>query len=85
MTVWVNGKKMQLAPNTEGYVQLDRSWSNGDKVEVELTPQVTVEYLKGSDKYAAFLYGPIVLAAKSTIMDWKKPIVSDSRKERLPL
>ena len=64
MTVWVNGKKMQLAPNTEGYVQLDRSWSNGDKVEVELTPQVTVEYLKGSDKYAAFLYGPIVLAAK---------------------
>ena len=34
MTVWVNGKKMQLAPNTEGYVQLDRSWSNGDKVEV---------------------------------------------------
>ena len=64
MTIWVNGKKMQLAPNTEGYVQLDRSWSNGDKVEVELTPQVTVEYLKGSDKYAAFLYGPIVLAAK---------------------
>ena len=64
MTVWVNGKKMQLAPNTEGYVQLDRSWSNGDKVEVELTPQFTVEYLKGSDKYAAFLYGPIVLAAK---------------------
>lgn len=64
MTVWVNGKKMQLAPNTEGYVQLDRSWSNGDKVEVELTPQVTVEYLKGSDKYAAFLYGPVVLAAK---------------------
>ncbi|MCD7941580.1 MAG: glycoside hydrolase family 127 protein [Bacteroides intestinalis] len=64
MTVWVNGKKMQLAPNTEGYVQLDRSWSNGDKVEVGLTPQVTVEYLKGSDKYAAFLYGPVVLAAK---------------------
>lgn len=64
MTVWVNGKKMQLAPNTEGYVQLDRSWSNGDNVEVELTPQVTVEYLKGSDKYAAFLYGPVVLAAK---------------------
>ena len=64
MTVWVNGKKMQLAPNTEGYVQLDRSWSNGDKIEVELTPQVTVEYLKGSDKYAAFLYGPVVLAAK---------------------
>lgn len=64
MTVWVNGKKMQLAPNTEGYVQLDRSWSNGDKVEVELTLQVTVEYLKGSDKYAAFLYGPVVLAAK---------------------
>ena len=64
MTVWVNGKKMQLAPNTEGYVQLDRSWSNGDKVEVKLTPQVTVEYLKGSDKYAAFLYGPVVLAAK---------------------
>lgn len=40
MTVWVNGKKMQLAPNTEGYVQLDRSWSNGDKVEVELTPKL---------------------------------------------
>ena len=65
MTVWVNGKKMQLAPNTEGYVQLDRSWSNGDKVEVELTPQVTVEYLKGSDKYAAFLYGPHSPGSKS--------------------
>lgn len=85
MTVWVNGKKMQLAPDTEGYVQLDRSWGNGDKVEVELTPQVTVEYLKGSDKYAAFLYGPESWQQKSTIMDWKKPIVSDSRKEQLPL
>ena len=64
LTVLVNGKKMQLAANAEGYVQLDRSWKNGDKVEVELTPQVTLEYLKGSDKYAAFLYGPVVLAAK---------------------
>ncbi len=60
----VNGKEMRVLPDERGYVRLERPWNDGDKIEVRFAPKVTAEYLSGSDKYAAFMYGPIVLAAK---------------------
>lgn len=64
MVVTINGKKSILNTDEAGYIRLDRVWKEGDKVSISLTPQITVEPLMGSNKYAAFLYGPIVLAAK---------------------
>ena len=64
MSVTVNGKAMKLSPDRNGYVRLERLWKDGDKLEIELTPRISLEYLNGSNKYAAFMYGPIVLAAK---------------------
>lgn len=72
MTVSINGQKKTITANSKGYIQLNRTWNTGDKVVVTLTPQITVEYLKASDKYAAFLYGPMVLAAKVDNNDLKK-------------
>lgn len=60
----VNGKSMSLPADANGYVELDRVWTDGDKILLELQPRLTVEYLKGSTRYAASMYGPIVLAAR---------------------
>ena len=72
MSVLINDRKVQLMSNKEGYVCLKRKWKDGDKVVVSLTPEITIEYLKGSNKYAAFMYGPIVLAAKIDNNDLKQ-------------
>ncbi len=60
----VNGKKTRVSPDEKGYVRLENLWSDGDRIEVCFAPEVTMEYLNGSNRYAAFKYGPIVLAAK---------------------
>lgn len=60
----VNGKTVDGTPGADGYVRIDRLWTNGDKVEMELQPKVAVEYLTGSTRYASCMYGPIVLAAQ---------------------
>ncbi len=71
MTVWVNGRERRLTADSEGYVKLRRNWKSGDRIKIALTPRITAEYLKGSEKYAAFLYGPIVLGARIDNNDLK--------------
>lgn len=72
MVTIINGKEVRLTPNGEGYVSLERKWKDGDKVVISLAPKITMEYLKGSDKYAAFMYGPVVLAAEVDNNDLKE-------------
>ncbi len=58
----INGK-MQHFSNTPGsYVSIDRTWKNGDVIEIEMTKSLRKELLLGDDHQSAFLNGPIVLA-----------------------
>ena len=43
------------------FIALDRSWKNGDVVEVELPMSLRMEVLPGTTDTAAVVYGPIVL------------------------
>lgn len=60
----INGKRQVMKSNDRGYIQLSRQWNAGDKIILRLEPKLSFEYLKGSEKYVALLYGPIVLAAE---------------------
>lgn len=62
VTVRVNGKVETVSAAAGSYVTLDRTWQNGDSVEVELPMSLRIVPLPGSSDTFAFAYGPIVLA-----------------------
>ena len=71
---WVMDGKFRLAVNGDAlpsqsepgaYVSVERTWQDGDSVEVELPMHTTVETLPHLDEYVALLHGPIVLAART--------------------
>ncbi len=51
-------------PTSNGYVELKRSWNDGDKVEIKLPMRLAIEPLPKSANFVSVLYGPIVLAGK---------------------
>ena len=64
MVVMVNGKKVNAKTGANGYVAIDRMWSNGDVVKVSLPMHNTTEFMPDGSDWVAFLRGPIVLAAE---------------------
>ena len=43
---------------------VNRTWARKNKIILQLPMHVYVESLMGSDRYAALLYGPYVLAGR---------------------
>jgi DUF1680 family protein len=62
----VNGKPFRqnekLTPSS--YAKIDRTWKNGDYVEMKLPMRLDSETIPGDPKLAAILYGPLVLAGE---------------------
>ncbi|PYI38405.1 glycosyl hydrolase [Arthrobacter psychrolactophilus] len=48
-----------------GRLHLNRTWSEGDTVEVRFSMAARLEHLPGRTDWGAILYGPVVLAARS--------------------
>ena len=49
---------------TASYVTVNRTWAEGDKIEVSLPMEIRYEECPNYTDYIAFKYGPILLAAK---------------------
>lgn len=62
-SVSVNGKPLVAFANPGSYVEIRRTWSDGDKVEVKLPMRLRAEPLLGDPTEQAAMYGPLVLAA----------------------
>ncbi len=75
----LNGKAQKIQKNANGYVSLHRSWSKGDRVEVDMPMRIRAEQLPDKSHYYSFLYGPIVLAAKTGSEEMKGLYADDSR------
>jgi DUF1680 family protein len=72
---WASGNRPQLAINGERqdvsatpgtYIELKREWKKGDTVSLQLPMDIHAEQLPDGSDYYAILYGPIVLAAKTS-------------------
>ena len=61
-TVKVNGKALDATASPGSYLTLNRTWKNGDKIEMELPMHLRVESMPDDPQMQAFLYGPLVLA-----------------------
>lgn len=77
MKVRVNGK--EESSEDENYISIKRNWKKGDKVTIEMPMSVHVEQLPDKSNYFSFMYGPIVLAAKTNAEDLKGLFADDSR------
>ncbi len=61
----LNGKKLDdISGRTGQYASINRTWQDGDKLEVKLPMSLHLETLPNDSNYVAFLYGPIVLAGQ---------------------
>jgi len=77
--ILVNGKAETFTANPSHYINLNRNWKNGDKIAVQFTMETKLEYLPDGSNWAAFVRGPIVLAAKTSTTDLTGLFADDSR------
>ncbi len=61
----VNGETVQVKAKPGEYIEVERRWKKGDKVELTLPMHTRLEQMPGGENYYAVLHGPIVLAAKT--------------------
>jgi DUF1680 family protein len=62
--VLVNGAETKAETGSDGYLIINRKWSDKDKVELNLPMSLYTESIPGNKNRIAFLYGPVVLAAQ---------------------
>lgn len=90
-TVKVNGEIVVENPEVSTYVEIDRTWNDGDVVTIDMP--YTLHLDKTPDKVdgdtvASVMYGPIVMVAKDTRstyipMNWYKLVLSDNLEESI--
>jgi DUF1680 family protein len=61
-TVKLNGRPLDATAAPGSYLTLERTWKSGDRIEMELPMQLSVESMPDDRTMQAFLYGPLVLA-----------------------
>lgn len=68
-SVAVNGSKLVAKPAADGYVAIQRTWTSGDKVELNfpLEPRVVIGDHLNQGK-VALQYGPLVLCADEALL-----------------
>lgn len=90
-TVKVNGETVVENPEVSTYVEINRTWNDGDVVTIDMP--YTLHLDKTPDKVdgdtvASVMYGPIVMVAKDTRstyipMNWYKLVLSDNLEESI--
>jgi hypothetical protein len=60
--VKINGQAKPDAASKQGFVELDRNWSDGDSVQLSLPKRLHEEPLPDNSSRVALLWGPLVLA-----------------------
>ena len=79
LTISVNGKPLTVEGDPGTYVSVERKWKNGDEVHVDLPMQIKAVDLPDHSEFISFMYGPIVLAAKTDTTDLVGLIADGSR------
>ena len=68
LEVSINGERVETKASPGEYVSIERNWHAGDKVRVTLPMTTRLEQLPDGSDYYAVLHGPIVLAAKTDVI-----------------
>ena len=84
---WVNEGELSLTINgkaekveiSDGYVKINRSWKDGDKVHVSMPMHLRAIDMPDNSHNYSFLYGPIVLASRMGTQRQDGMFADDSR------
>ncbi|GLB53993.1 glycosyl hydrolase [Neptunitalea chrysea] len=77
--VLINGEPFTDFKAGAPYISISRTWKDGDEITFNLPMSLRTEGLKDGSNYYSFLYGPIVLAAKTTTEGQDGLFADDSR------
>jgi DUF1680 family protein len=75
----VNGTVFAAHPAPSSYLEIEREWRDGDRLELTLPMATTLERLPDGSDYAAVQHGPIVLAARTGTGPLDGLIANDGR------
>jgi DUF1680 family protein len=64
VTVWINGKQQEVSAAPSSYLMLDRTWNDGDKIQVAMPMSLHLAPLPDELTMQAAMYGPLVLAGR---------------------
>ena len=62
--ITVNGEPQRVVGQPGCYVTIERTWKDGDRIDVRMPMQLHAEGVPGDPQRNALLYGPIVLAGE---------------------
>jgi DUF1680 family protein len=79
LLVKINDQKPVEFPSENGYAIINRTWHDGDAIVVLLPMEITVELLPDKSPWLSFLYGPVVMAAKTDTKELTGLFADDSR------
>lgn len=77
--IFVNGKIQAIESKPSSYIPLHRKWKTGDTISIRFKTTTRLEYLPDKSNWAAFVHGPIVLAAKTSVKNLDGLFADDSR------
>lgn len=63
-SVRINGRRQQIAARAGDYIVLDRTWRDGDRIEVTFGMELRLEHPADDPSRGALCYGPVVLAGR---------------------
>lgn len=71
----VNGKNVKVKQQPGSFVSLERTWKDGDVIEVEMPFSIRYEAMPDDPNRIAFFYGPVVLAGELGAVDQEVDIL----------
>lgn len=79
MQAVLNGQDYAAASVSSSYIEIERIWKDGDKVQLELPMSVSVEELPNVPQYIAILRGPVLLGARMGTEELDGLVAGDDR------
>lgn len=82
-SIKVNGKQVSIPPNAVGYIRLQNTWKNGDRITLGLPMQLAIRQWEKNKGSVSVNYGPLTfsLLIKENYMqkDSRETAIGDSR------
>jgi hypothetical protein len=79
MVVFAGGDTIGLDSEPTSYIEVDRTWNDGDVVTVVMKMNFAIERMNNLPSWIAIRRGPIILGAKTTSNDMPGLIAGDAR------
>jgi uncharacterized protein len=83
LTLTLGNRTWTAQSEPSSYVEIERSWHNGDRLEIALPMHTTTEPMPGVPDYVALLHGPILLAARTGTEDLRGLIAGEGRMDHV--